>query len=72
ILVFVAETCWRWIWRRVPILGRKAFPDLNGKWAGTLTSTWVNPETGQALPPIPTEVTIRQRLFATSVSLKTG
>ncbi|MGX9105215.1 Cap15 family cyclic dinucleotide receptor domain-containing protein, partial [Escherichia coli] len=23
-------------------------------------------------PPIPTEVTIRQRLFATSVSLKTG
>lgn len=71
-LVLAAEACWRWVWRRAPVLGRKAFPDLNGKWTGTLASTWVNPETKQTLPPIPAEITIRQRLFATSVSLKTG
>jgi len=72
VLVLGAEASWRWIWRRLPMLGRKAFPDLNGKWAGTLISTWINPETGQALQPIPAEITIRQRLFATTVSLKTA
>ncbi|MCW0197383.1 hypothetical protein [Sphingopyxis sp.] len=23
---------WRWVWRRVPALGRWIFPDLNGEW----------------------------------------
>ncbi|API59660.1 hypothetical protein BSL82_10285 [Tardibacter chloracetimidivorans] len=72
ILVAVAEAGWRWLWRQVPLLGRKAFPDLNGKWDGTLRSTWINPETGQPIDPIPTRITVRQRLFSTSVTLKTG
>jgi hypothetical protein len=72
ILVAVAEAGWRSLWRRFPAIGRKAFPDLNGKWAGTLHSTWLDPQTGRAIDPIPAEITVRQGLFATSVSLKTA
>lgn len=72
ILVFVGEASWRWVWSCVPILDRKAFPDLNGKWTGVLKSTWMNPETKLELGPIPTQITIRQRLFQTSVNLRTG
>jgi hypothetical protein len=67
----VAEIAWRPLWRRFSLLQRKTFPDLNGSWKGTLTSTWVDPTTGSPKPPIPTEIIIRQGLFTTSVSLKT-
>lgn len=67
----IAEITWRPLWRRFPLLQRKTFPDLNGSWKGTLTSTWIDPETGSPKPPIPTEIIIRQGLFTTSVSLKT-
>ncbi|MBN9374588.1 MAG: hypothetical protein J0I40_04180, partial [Cellulomonas sp.] len=63
---------WREVWRRFPALQRRAFPDLNGTWEGTLVSTWVDPETGQTKPPIPTTITIRQGLLSMAVSLKTG
>lgn len=72
VLAIAAELSWRWLWRKIPLLGRKAFPDLNGKWTGTLQSTWINPDTGQPIPPIPAEITVRQGLFRTSVSLKTA
>ena len=72
LLVVVADRCWRWVWRRVPVLGTWGFPDLNGTWKGALISTWVNPETGKTPPPIETTITIRQRLFSTHVSQKTG
>jgi hypothetical protein len=68
----LAEIAWRPLWRRFPLLQRKTFPDLNGTWKGTLTSTWIDPTTGAPKPPIPTEIVIRQGLFATSVSLGTG
>jgi hypothetical protein len=68
----IAEIAWRSLWRRVPLLQRKMFPDLNGTWKGTLTSTWLDPVTGSPKPPIPTDIIIRQGLFTTSVSLKTG
>jgi hypothetical protein len=67
----VAEITWRPLWRRFSLLQRKTFPDLNGSWKGTLTSTWVDPATGSPKPPIPTEIIIRQGLFTTSVLLKT-
>jgi hypothetical protein len=67
----VAEIAWRPLWRRFPLLQRKMFPDLNGSWKGTLTSTWVDPTTGSSKPPIPTDIIIRQGLFTTSVSLRT-
>ena len=71
--VFVAgaEASWRWLWRRAPVLSRRAFPDLNGKWVGTLNSTWISPETTEKVEPISAQITIRQGLFTTSVSLKT-
>lgn len=72
VLVLVANKIWPLIWRMIPALGRNFFPDLNGVWQGNLVSTWVNPETGQVVPAIDTTVTIRQTLFSTHVSLKTG
>jgi hypothetical protein len=68
----IADIVWRPLWRRFPLLQRKTFPDLNGTWKGTLTSTWVDPATGSPKPPIPTDIVIRQGLFTTSISLKTG
>ncbi|MBN8750333.1 MAG: hypothetical protein J0I65_22885 [Variovorax sp.] len=72
ILVAIFNATWREVWRRFPALQRRAFPDLNGTWEGTLVSTWVDPETGQTKPPIPTTITIRQGLLSMAVSLKTG
>ena len=31
---------WRFIWRRIPLLNRTVFPDLNGVWVGTTASNW--------------------------------
>ena len=72
VLVLAGELIWRWLWRKIPLLQTKAFPDLNGVWKGHLVSTWIDPATGQQKPPIPTEITIRQKLFSTSVTLMTG
>ena len=72
LLTAALQFSWRWVWRRWPFIQSKTFPDLNGTWKGTLASTWINPETNQPLDPIPTTVTIRQKLFRTDVSLKTG
>lgn len=72
VFAVIAEIAWRPLWRRFPLLQSKTFPDLNGTWKGTLTSTWVDPATGSPKPPIPTDIVIRQGLFSTFVSLKTG
>lgn len=71
-LTLLAELTWRWLWKRFPILQAKTFPDLNGAWAGTLVSTWIDPVTGAASPPILATIIVRQGLFSTAVSLKTG
>jgi len=72
VLAGIGEIAWRPLWRRFPLLQRKTFPDLGGTWKGTLISTWVDPTTGSPKPPIPTDIVIRQGLFTTSISLKTG
>ena len=72
VLIPLANKTWRPLWRRVPILSHWIFPDLTGRWKGTLTSTWENPETKAKLAPIVTTITIRQGLFSTAVSLETG
>jgi len=72
VLTGLAEVLWRPLWRKFPIIGRKTFPDLSGIWEGTLISTWIDPATGSSKPPIPTTITIRQGLFTTTISLKTG
>lgn len=71
-LATLAELVWKWLWRRFPAIEPKTFPDLTGVWEGTLVSTWIDPATGQPKPPIPTTITIRQGLFSTHVSLRTG
>jgi hypothetical protein len=63
---------WRPLWRLVPALGRGLFPDCNGRWEGTLLSTWKNPQTGASTPPIAAAFWIRQGLFSTSVRMRTG
>ena len=72
IFVGISEFCWRWVWRKIPWLQRKIFPDLNGEWKGNLVSTWKDPATGQSPPPISTNITIRQGIFSTVVCLSTG
>jgi SMODS-associating 2TM, beta-strand rich effector domain len=72
VLVGVVSAVWQSLWARLPWIGRKTFPDLTGTWEGYLTSTWINPETGQRLPPIPTTIWIRQSLFTTSIKLRTA
>lgn len=69
---FSLEWTWRRIWAKFPTIGLRTFPDLNGVWKGTLVSTWIDPETGAAPPPIPAEIRIRQGLFSTNVSLATA
>src|SRR5947208_17093299 len=60
VLVGIANFAWRPLWRRIPALERKTFPDLNGMWTGHLVSTWVDPATGQQIPPIAATITIKQ------------
>ncbi len=52
-------TKWAWKWRifrdwLVP------FPNLQGTWKGTLHSTWVDPNTGQRIPPREIVLVIKQ------------
>lgn len=72
VFAMIANLVWRWFWRRLPILNKWLFPDLNGRWIGTLQSTWADPATGSSPGPISTEVTVRQTLFDVSVKMKTG
>jgi hypothetical protein len=67
-----ADFCWRWLWKTFPILERWVFPDLNGTWTGSLISTWIDPATGVRIAPMQTTINIRQGLFSTAVTLKTG
>ncbi|MFC3069763.1 Cap15 family cyclic dinucleotide receptor domain-containing protein [Phenylobacterium soli] len=69
-LAFTAT--WRMLWNAVPALGRRVFPDLNGRWEGKLLSNWIDPQTGKDIAPIEATVWIRQGLFKTTVRLKTG
>lgn len=71
VLVVMANLIWRGIWRAVPILNRVFFPDLNGKWEGSLQTTWVDPVTNQVPPPIATKVTIRQGILSITVKQRT-
>jgi hypothetical protein len=46
-------------------------PILRGTWAAKLVSNWVNPETGEKVPPIPAYVVIRQTYSMLSIRLFT-
>lgn len=72
VLVAVANSTWRALWRWFPMLNRAFFPDLNGTWSGTLQTTWKDPQTGITPGPIAATVTIRQGLFDINIKLTTG
>ena len=48
------------------------FPNLRGSWAGEIYSDWINPETGEKVPPIPVMLTINQSFFHISCKMMTG
>jgi hypothetical protein len=72
VMAVLAELFWKPLWSNSELIQKKTFPNLNGKWEGTLVSTWINPETSQPVPPISASITIRQGLFSTSVCMRTG
>ena len=47
------------------------FPNLNGIWKGELISTWKDPNTGQAINPIPTTLTIKQSFLSIHCVMRT-
>lgn len=72
VLVAVANWTWRGIWRRLPLLNKVFFPDLNGVWEGTLQTTWVDPVTGTVPGPIHSRVTVRQGVLKFSICQRTA
>ena len=71
IFVIAANSIWRWIWKKFPILNKLLFPDLNGQWEGELQTTWVDPVSKNVPGPISTTVTIRQSFFTIHVRQRT-
>jgi hypothetical protein len=70
-LVAVFQVTWREVWRRLPILGRWIFPDLNGCWEGHIVRSGVGLALGGGAQSIPVTVRIRQGLFGISVRMAT-
>jgi hypothetical protein len=61
--------CWRWFWRRIPVLSRW-FPDMTGRWEGTYLSSYRHADGSQATGPF--TAVIRQGLFNSTVTAWTG
>lgn len=49
-----------------------SIPNLQGVWIGTLSSSWVNPETKQRLPPIDARFVINQTFSTLNMQLITS
>lgn len=63
----------KWGWRlRILRPWFVNLPDLNGTWRGRLVSNWIDPRTGQSLPPIDTSINIKQTFSSIQLRLTTG
>ena len=63
----------KWAWKLRLFKGWLVpFPNLNGSWQGDILSTWVNPDTGQKLLPIPAILTIKQTFLTISCVMRTA
>jgi hypothetical protein len=63
----------KWGWRLRLFHGwLVSFPDLAGTWIGTIQSDWIDPQTSQPIPPIPTMLTVAQSFFHVSCVMRTG
>lgn len=72
IVVPLVDRYWPDLMRRWPWLASIAFPDLNGRWHGTLQSNWKDPTTGVPIAPREVAVDVRQGLLSVSVVLATS
>ena len=72
IVVPLVDRFWPDVMRRWPWLASVTFPDLNGRWRGTLQSNWTDRTTGTAIDPREVVVDIRQGLLSVSVVLTTS
>jgi hypothetical protein len=71
VLVVVANFVWRRVWRWFPILARSIFPDLNGRWDGTLETTWKDAD-GNSPGPINATIWVKQTLFSIHIRQQTN
>ena len=69
--ILVINRIWRWAWRNAPQLNVWIFPDLNGTWRGTLSSTWIDPDTKLPIDPIEATIAIKQDWRRVDVRLQT-
>ncbi len=68
ILVFT-----KWGWKLTIFRGWLVpFPNLHGSWSGDIHSDWVNPETGEKVPPIPVLLSVNQSFFHINCKMMTG
>jgi hypothetical protein len=62
----------RWLWRLRMFRGWLIpFPDLQGTWKGTITSTWVDPTTNRSPDPIPVVLVIKQTFSTLTCAMHT-
>lgn len=72
VLVFVALAMEKWAWG-VPLFQGRLFdrPDLRGTWKVKIESMWVDPATGQGIPPITAYASVVQTLTKLQIQLMT-
>lgn len=62
-----------WLWKLPFFQGWLVkIPNLNGNWAGTIQSTWINPETSKVIEPIETTAKITQTLTTIAIDFETN
>lgn len=72
VYIILALIFTKWLWRLPLFKGWLVpFPDLQGTWEGSLTSTWTDPSTGQRIPPKNVTLAIRQSFSSVSIVMHT-
>jgi hypothetical protein len=70
VIAMIGYERWFWRWRGFRRLTRR--PDLQGTWAGTLRSSWIDPSTGRPVAPIPVFLVITQSFSTVAPRLLTA
>jgi hypothetical protein len=72
IFLIISFVFTKWLWRlRIFKDWLVRFPDLEGTWKGELQSTWINPATKEAIPPLPMVLVIRQTFSSINCTMFT-
>lgn len=70
-VVFAVNVYDWWLWRKWPIVYISPVPLIRGTWQGELRSSWVDPQTGQAVPPVKVYLAVRQTAGSLNIRLFT-